>query len=296
VNTSFGIVGRTFPQGENPEARYHFLTPGVIAAIGLPLRSGRDFRSADDEEAPPVVLINEATARQFWGNAQSAVGAQLDLWGSKPRTVVGVIGALTDVPWADSVPGGIYFPQAQQWYPQDMYLAVRTDSDPRLLADPLMRVVRELDPELPIAAVRTLDEIADGVFATRRFTLGVVTAFGAGALFLAVIGVYGVMAQAVGQRVREFGLRRAMGAQPSSIFRLVVTDGALIGIVGLAAGMVLALPTTRLVRSLLFRTSAADPATFASVGLLLMLSIVVASYVPARRAMRTDPAVTLRQE
>ena len=119
-NTGFGIVGRQFPRGQGPEARYHFLTAGFISAIGLPLRAGRDFTSADRSDAPLVVLINEATARRYWGDPQKAVGAQLNIWGDKPSTVVGVVGNLKDVPWAETDPGGVYFPQPQRFYPQDM--------------------------------------------------------------------------------------------------------------------------------------------------------------------------------
>jgi putative ABC transport system permease protein len=295
-NTSFRIIGRQFPEGEGPEARYHFLTPGFIAALGLPLRAGRDVSTSDGPDTPPVVLINEATARRFWMEPQNAIGARLNLWSDQPTTVVGVIGDIKDVPWADGQPGGVYFPQAQQWYPQDMFLTVRSDGNAQLLVEPLMRAVRELDPELPVAAVRTLDEIAGNALATRRFTLGLVAAFGASALFLAIIGVYGVMAQTVGQRVREFGVRQAVGAEPRDILRLVLAGGALMGLAGLVTGIALALPVTSLVRSLLFRTSPTDPWILVSVATLLLLSTLMASYVPARAAMRTDPATALRQE
>ena len=295
-NTSFGIVGRRFPDGESPEARYHFLTPGFITALGLPLRAGRDIRPGDGPDAPPVVLINEATARQYWGSAENAIDARLNLWSDTPAIVVGVVGDLKDVPWAERSPGGVYFPQAQQWYPQNMFITIRTDADPRSLIEPLSRIVRELDPELPIATIRTLDEIAGAAVATRRFTLVLVTAFALSALFLAVVGVYGVMAQAVGQRVREFGVRQALGARPRDILRLVVSSGAGMGLVGLAAGLAIALPITRLARSLLFRTSPADPVTLVCVAALLLLATLAASYIPARRATRTDPATALRQE
>jgi predicted permease len=295
-NTSFGIVGRSFSDLETPEARYHFLTPGFVGALGVPLRAGRDIRAGDGPEAPPVVLINEATARQFWGDTQSAVGARLNLWSNTPATVVGVIGDLKDVPWAEGMPGGVYFAQAQQWYPQEMFLTIRTRSDPGSLIAPVSRVVRDLDPELPLAAVRTLDEIAGAALATRRFTLVLVSAFALSALFLAVVGVYGVMAQAVGQRVREFGVRQALGARPADILRLVLSGGVLMGAAGLAAGLAVAIPVTRLAGSLLFRTSPTDPLTLASVAALLLLATLTASYIPARRATRTDPASALRQE
>jgi predicted permease len=295
-NTGFGIVGRTFPKNQGPEARYHFLTPGFIAALGLPLLAGRDIAPGDGPDAPPVVLINEATARQYWGDAQRAVGARLNLWSETPATVVGVIGDLKDVPWGDTRPGGVYFAQWQMWYPQDMFITVRTDGDPALVGEPLARIVRELDPELPLARVRPLGDIAGAALATRRFTLALVAAFAFSALFLAVIGVYGVTAQVVGQRVREFGVRQALGAQPSDILRLVLSGGAAMGIAGLAAGFAIALPVTRLVQSLLFRTSPSDPLTLGTVAMILLVAILAASYVPARRATRIAPVEALRAE
>ena len=191
---------------------------------------------------------------------------------------------------------GVYFPQPQRFYPQDMYIAIRTEADPSALIEPLRHAVHELDPELPISAVRTLDEIAGTAFATRRFTLALVAAFALSALFLALVGVYGVMAQMVGQRVREFGVRQALGAQPADILRLVLSGGAFMSIAGLAAGVAMAIPLMRLVQSLLFRTSPADPTTLVTVAVLLMLSTLAASYVPARRAMRSDVATALRTE
>jgi putative ABC transport system permease protein len=295
-NTGFGIIGRHFPPDAGPEARYHFLTPGFIGALGLPLRAGRDIAPSDGRDAPPVVLINESTARKYWGEPQSAIGARLDLWNDRPTTVVGVIGDLKDSPWSESLPGGVYFPQAQTWYPQDMFITIRTDGEARSLAAPLARIVHELDPQLPLATVRTLDDVAGAAVASRRFTLTLVAAFGASALFLAIVGVYGVMAQAVGQRVREFGVRQALGARPVDILRLVLHGGAVMALGGLAAGVAIALPVTRLVQSLLFRTSPSDPLTLVSVALLLLLATMAASYVPARRATRMDPASALRQE
>jgi predicted permease len=295
-NTGFGIVGRTFPPHEGPEARYHFLTPGFLGALGLPLRAGRDIAAGDGPTAPPVVLINETTARQDWGDAQSAVGARLNLWSRTPTTVVGVIGDLKDVPWADASPGGVYFAQAQTGYAQGMFVTIRSDGDAALLAGPLTQIARELDPELPLGAVRPLADVAGAALATRRFTLALVAAFGFSAVFLAIVGVYGVMSQAVGQRVREFGVRQALGATPADILRLVLTGGAAMAMVGLAAGLTIALPVTRLVRSLLFRTSPSDPLTLVAVAAILLSATLAASYIPARRATRMAPASALRAD
>jgi predicted permease len=295
-NTGFGIVGRQFPRYEGPEARYHFLTPGFVHALGLPLVAGRDVSPSDGPNAPPVVLINEVLARRYWGDPRNAIDAKLRLWSDAPTTVVGVVGDLKDVPWAEALPGGVYFAQKQQWYPQDMFLTVRTDADPASLVEPITRIVHEVDPELPITNVRTLDSVAGAALATRRFTLTLVGAFGIAAVFLAIVGIYGVMAQTVGQRVREFGIRQALGAQQGDILRLVLAGGSLMSIVGLLGGIALAIPAARLMRSLLYRTSPVDPVTLVSVAVVLLLAALSASYIPARRATRVDPAVALRQE
>ncbi len=294
-NTGFDIVGRQFAPHEGPEARYHFLTPGFVTALGVPLVAGRDVAPRDGETDTPVVMINEATARRYWGSARQAIGAQLRLWSDKPTTVVGVIGDVRDVPWAEGLPGGVYFPQAQQGS-LEMFLAVRTETDPAGSVASIRRAVRELDPELPLTDVRPLDAVAGAVLSTRRFTLTLVAAFGVTALFLAIVGVYGVMAQAVAQRGREFGVRQALGARPADILRLVLGSGGAIGIAGLIGGLLLTLPITRLARSLLYQTSATDAATLASVAVLLLTVTLLASFIPARRATRHDPADALRQE
>jgi predicted permease len=294
-NTSFGIAGRQFPQNQGPEARYHFVTPGFLRAISLPLIAGRDVLDSDRRGAPTVVLINDSLARQYWKSAEDAIGARLSLWGSE-RTVIGVIGDIRDTPWTERVPGALYFPQAQEWYSQDMTLVVRRDADPASLVEPVRRALRDLDPGLPLARVRTLDDVAAEAFATRRFTLLLVATFAGMAVFLSIVGIYGVMAQAVGQRVREFGVRQALGAQPADILRLVCSSGAIVGAVGIAAGAAGSLIVTPLMTSLLYRVDPLDGPTFAAVGLLLMSVALGASYVPARRATRIDPARVLRAE
>src|SRR6185295_18579770 len=150
-------------------------------------------------------------------------------------------------------------------------------------------------PSLPLANVTTLDAVAGAAFATRRFTVWLVGIFGVTALFLAVIGVYGVMAQAVGQRLHEFGLRQALGARPADILRLVLSSGVAMGMAGLAVGGALAAVSARWIRALLYRVDPIDAGTFASVAVLLLAVTIAASYLPARRATRVDPASALRE-
>jgi predicted permease len=294
-NTGFDIAGRSFPPGEGPEARFHMMTPGYFRAVGVPLLAGRDLEPGDRAGAPLVVLVNERLARRFWGEPSAAVGARLGLWGDE-RTIVGVVGDVADTPWADAAEPALYFPQAQQYYGQDMLLAVRTSVDPLSLADDAARAVREIDAALPLANVATLESVAGDAFATRRFLLVLVGAFGLTALFLAVVGVYGVMAQAVGQRAAEFGVRQALGAAPGDIRRLVLRGGVVLAATGIAAGVLLAAASTRLLESMLYHVSPLDPLTFGLVGLVLLAVALLASYAPARRATRVDPAAVLRGE
>jgi len=294
-NTGFDIVGRQFPDGEGPAARYHFLTPGYTKATGTPIIAGRDAGPEDQKEAPSIVLINEATARKYWPTPQAAVGARLNIWG-RERTIAGVIGDVNDLPWHDRAAPAVYYPQAQQWYPQPMSLVVRTDGDPTKTVDAIRNALREIDPELPLANVRPLETVAAGALATRRLTLWLVAAFGVTALLLAVVGVYGVMAQTVGQRRQEFGIRQALGATRADIVKLVFSSAAGMTLGGLAVGIALAVGSTRLLMSLLYGVTPLDLPTFAAVAAVLVAAAAGAIYLPARRATRVSAMTALRAE
>jgi predicted permease len=292
-NTGFGIVGRTFSDREEPEARYHFITPGYTRSTGTPLVAGREIAPTDVADAPQVVMMNEAAARKYWSSAEAAVGARVNLWGAE-RTVAGVLGDVRDMPWQDRAVPALYFPQAQMWYPQPMLLIVRSNVDPVAMIEPVRRALREVDPALPLANVRPLESVAGAAIATRRLTLWLVGTFGATALFLAIVGIYGVMAQLVGQRTHEFGVRQALGATRADILRLVFSSGALMTLGGLAVGVALALASTQLLSSLLYAVTPLDPATFITVVAVLLLTAAGAAYVPARRATRVSAATALR--
>ncbi|HEY6549426.1 MAG TPA: FtsX-like permease family protein, partial [Vicinamibacteria bacterium] len=293
--TSYDIVGRQFPEHEGPQSRYHFVTSGFAKATGTPLVAGKDLDETDVKDAPPVVLLNEAAARKFWQTPPAAVGARLKLWG-KERTVKGVIGDVQDMPWHDKAVPALYFPQPQAWYPQVMSLIARTDGDARGLVEPLRKAIKEIDPELPLANVRPLETVAAAALATRRMTLWLVGAFGVTALLLAVVGVYGVMAQAVGQRRQEFGVRQALGATPADILRLVFSSAAGMTVGGLVAGVALAVGSTRLLMSLLYGVTPLDPGTFVAVGAVLVAAAAGAIYLPARRATKVSAVVALRAD
>jgi predicted permease len=292
-NTSFAIPGRTFPAGEGPEARYHFITHGYTRATGTPLIAGRDLTPADTREAPRVVLLNEAAARKYWSSPEAAIGARVNLWGAA-RTVAGVIGDVRDMPWHGRSVPALYFPQPQEWYPQPMLLIARSELEPASIAEPIRRAVREIDPELPLANVLPLEAVAGAALATRRLALWLVAAFGSMALLLAVVGIYGVMAQAVGERKHEFGVRQALGATHGDIMRLVLSSGAVLIVVGLAGGIALALGSTRLLATLLYGVTPLDLSTFAAVAVILAGAAAGAAYLPARRATRISAAAALR--
>jgi putative ABC transport system permease protein len=292
-NTGFAIVGRFDKDNDDTEARYHFVTPGYLRSTGVPLVAGRDVTVNDVKAAPLVILINESAARKYWKSAQAAVGAQVNLWGAK-RIVAGVIGDVRDMPWHDRSVPALYYPVSQTWYSQPMLLVARTSVDPASTVDTIRHALQELDPELPLANVRPLEAVAGAAMATRRLTLWLVGVFGLTALVLAVVGIYGVMAQAVGQRAHEFGIRQALGATSADILRLVFSSAALMTLAGLAAGVALALVSTRLLASLLYDVTALDPVTFATVGLLLATAAAAAAYLPARRASRIGAAEALR--
>jgi predicted permease len=292
-NTGFAIVGRTSTDRDEPEARYHFITPGFTRTTGTPLVAGRELTSSDVDGAPPVVLMNEAAARKYWTTPDAAVGARVKLWGAE-RTIAGIIGDVRDMPWHDRAAPALYFPQAQMWYPQPMLLIVRSDLDASTIVEPVRRALREIDPALPLANVRPLETVASAAIATRRLTLWLVATFGATALFLAIVGIYGVMAQVVGQRKHEFGVRQALGATRGDIMRLVFSSGAAMTLGGLAIGIGLAVASTRLLVSLLYSVTPLDPVTFVAVATILIGTACGAAYLPARRATRVSAAIALR--
>jgi predicted permease len=292
-NTGFEIVGRSSADNEDVEARYHFITPGYPQATGVPLLAGRDLRVSDTKDAPLVILLNESAARKYWNSPERAVGARVNLWGEQ-RTIVGVIGDVRDMPWHDRAAPALYFPQAQAWYPQPMLLVARTSVAPASTVDAIRRAIREIDPELPLSNVRPLEAVAGAAMATRRVTLWLVAVFGLTALVLAVVGIFGVMAQTVGQRTHEFGVRQALGATTGDILRLVFASATLMTVSGLVAGVALAIASTQLLASLLYGVTALDPTTFTGVGVLLAGAAAGAAYVPARRATSVSAATALR--
>jgi len=274
------------------------VSPDYFRALGTPLVRGRFFAERDDDQAPRVALIDEAMARRFWPN-EDPVGKRLKFGrrGSNApwMTVVGIVGNIkTDGLDLPDQPH-LYLSILQNpGYAMAVYL--RTGSSPVSLTQALRQQVQAVDANLPVFGERSMEDLVSASLAQRRFAMQVVGIFGAVALLLAGIGIYGVMAYSVSQRTREIGIRLALGASPSNILRWVLRQGMLLTLAGVAVGLLGALALTRLLRSLLFGVAPTDPVTYAGLAVLLASVALVACWVPARRATRVDPMVALRYE
>jgi predicted permease len=299
-NTGFSIEGKQPAPHEQFHGRYHAASENFFRALGIPLMEGRYFTQSDSKKAPAVWIINQALARRYWPN-EDAVGKRIT-FADKPNpgdwvTIVGVVGDVKDKPNSPGAEPAFWWPLPQAWPVFDqMSLAVRSDADPQLLVNNLREQVRRLDPTLAMADVRLMDQIAYEGIATPRFAFFLVGLFAGLAIVLAAIGTYGVISYSVSQRIPEFGLRLALGAPPRGLLRLVLAQAARLAVAGTVIGVLAALALARVMRSLIYNVSPADPLTFASVGLMVIAIALLACYLPARRATRASPMVALRAE
>jgi predicted permease len=299
--TGFSVEGRPAPEPAHvPRAVMRTATPGYLDAMGIPLLRGRAIGPGDAARSEPVVLVNQAFARRFWPDG-NPLGARVRLGGfsaQEPwRTVVGVFGDARQSNPIEPVEPEILFPYAQDpvaWY-KGTTLVVRSRSDPRALAETVTGRVRAEAPELPVTRVRTMPELLSEAVAQDRLGALFMGLLSAVALALAVGGIYGVMAYAVGRRGHEIGVRMALGARASEVQGMVLRDGLRLGTAGAALGLAGAFALSRVLRGLLHDVSPTDPSTFAGAGLLLLAVAALASFLPARRAARLDPAAILRE-
>jgi predicted permease len=295
----FDIEGKRPEANQQTHARYHMATPGYFSAMGIPLLSGRFFTQGDKKGAPQVIIINHAMAVKYWPG-EDAMGKRIS-FDDHPKKdddwmrVVGIVGDVKDQPNSTSAEPAFWWPEYQAGEP-DMSIAVRTKSDPRQVADGLRNAVHSLDPELAVADVKEMDQVADASISTPRFTFALVGLFAGLAILLAGIGAYGVIAYTVAQRTSEFGLRVALGAQRGDLLRMVLGQSARLAIPGILVGVVLAMSVARVLRSMLYGVHPADPVILISVTLLVLIVAMLASYAPARRAALADPMSTLRAE
>jgi putative ABC transport system permease protein len=271
--------------------------PGYFEAMRIPIRAGRDVQASDAGGGPAVMVISESMARTIFPD-QSPLGRQVAIdTGDEPALfeVVGVVGDVQVSSLSADISMVMYIPYAQ-WPEATMRLAARTAGDPRSIVGALRATLRELDPDIPLAGVATMDEVLSRSLSFTRTVMGALGLFAGIALFLAALGLYGVLAFYVAQRNREIGIRMAMGATGRDVFKMVLSRGfALVGL-GLVVGIGAAIAAGRLIRSLLFQVEATDPITLLSISLFFVLVALLACLIPAWRAWRIDPVVTLRSE
>jgi putative ABC transport system permease protein len=292
-NSTRGIVVRDAPPDAQLTAHYRTASPEYFRAMGIPVVRGRVFDEADREGRPLVAVVSPSAAQRFWPG-RDPIGERFSI--DEPEiTVVGVVGDVHAAALDAAPQPTIYVPYRQDPWPF-MTFALRTTASPGTLANAVRDAIWRVDKEQPIAAVRTMDEQLSNSLTRRRFSVTLLTAFGVVAVSLAAIGLYGVLAFVVAQRRREIGLRMALGARARDVITDVLGQGMRLALVGVAAGIGLALAGTRLLRSLLYGTSPTDAVTYVAVATLLVIVAAGASFVPALRASRVDPLTALRDE
>ncbi len=297
------IEGYVPPPGESPAADWQVATDDYFETMEIPLLEGRTFTPADRADSEPVAVVNRAFAERYWPGG-SALGERILMGGAEDPPMVRIVGVVGDVRH-----NGITAEIKQKWYrplsqfhqssgftPRAMTLTVGTTVPPESLTGPVRSVVRGLDPDLPLAEVRTLEDVVASAVAASRFTMALLVLFSTLALALAMVGVYGVVSFLVSQRTSEIGLRMALGASPASVLRMVVGQGLLLAALGIAAGSAAAVAVTGTMANVLYGVGPRDPVTFVLVPLVLLAAALVGSAFPALRAARVDPAVALKAD
>jgi putative ABC transport system permease protein len=299
---SFEVKGRPpVPPAQQPAMQVRVATPGYFDAIGIPLKRGRLFTDADTAGTPPVVLITESAARQYFPN-EDPIGKTITLgWRRGPGTrraggeVVGILGDTKDAGLDEPDPPQIYMPY-RQWPIGSMTVLLNASVPPMSLGEQVRSAVYAIDGNLPVSNVSTLDAIVAKSISQQRFYMLLLTIFAAVALALAAVGIFGVLSYAVSQRTREIGIRMALGAEGRTVIRLIVRQAMLLVAIGVAAGLACGLLLSQTMSKMLFAVTPTDPATFVTVSAVLGAVALLASYLPARRATRVDPIVALRAE
>jgi putative ABC transport system permease protein len=295
MSGDFEIEGQPpFPRNQEPVTEKYIASPGYSQAMGMRLISGRFITEQDTSESPRVIVINESMARRFWPGADP-LGRRISWGGNNWRTIVGIVGDVKNEGLDASTGFQSYVPYTQSPSP-GMAIVVRASANPQNLATEIRSQVLAVDREQPVFNIKLLESIVADSVGGQRLTTLLLGLFGALALILAAVGIYGVLSFSVAQRTHEIGIRMALGAQRSDILKLVVGQGLVLALVGVGLGLVAAFALTRLMSSLLYGVTASDPLTFATAPLLLALVALAASFIPARRATRVDPMEALRYE
>src|SRR3954468_5056041 len=309
LNASGYAIGRGFiPEGrpltvdEAKDAMFSTITGDYFRALQIPLLSGRTFEPRDNADGPKVVIINETTAKRYFGSPTAAIGKRVSIWfafrGRRRdekfmREIDGVVGDTKTGSLTGEGGAQIYVPHAQDSQWNFMGLAIRTAGDPAAFVTTLRREVQALDKDQPIYNVRTMDDVVANSLGTRRVSMQLFAVFGIAALLLAAVGIYGVMAYSVTQRTQEIGIRMALGAQRSDVLGLVVRQGMTLAAIGVVVGLAGAFSLTRVMAGLLFHVRPDDPTTHLAISFLLIVVAFLACYLPARRAAKLDPMIAL---
>jgi putative ABC transport system permease protein len=299
ATTSLNVEGRPDDPGNVPIGVIHSAGPGYFRTMGIPVVRGRDFTDHDDLTSAPVVIVNETLAKRFFPDG-NAIGKRILPGFSvtnqyKMREIVGVVGDVKHQGLRGGTVPEFYFAQAQMPV-SSMTIVVRTGPDPYAVAGSVRREVQALDPNAPVFAIRTVEGYLSRWVAPTRFGMTLLATFAGVALVMTAVGLYGVISFSVSQSTREIGIRMALGAQGRDAVRLVMRQGMLLTIGGVALGLAAAYGLTRVMTNLLFGVAATDPATFFGVALLLVVVSALACWLPARRATRVDPMVAIRAE
>jgi predicted permease len=298
-SSSFEIEGRPVPpEQKQPHAETWSASPGYLAALGIPLRRGHVFDVRDTSDTTPVALVSETLAER-WFPGEDPIGRRIDFQGNAEnpqwREIVGVVGDVRDRGLDRDPAPQIYVPYAQR--PTYGFWAVLHTEAPPLASLPMLRAaIARIDPDLPVQGATTMEQLVARDTRERQVAMAALTAFAAAALLLSALGLYGLVAQTVRERVPEVGLRMALGAGRVRVTGMFLAEGARLVAVGMACGLLVAVGSGRLVRGLLFGVSAVDPLTYAAAGLVLLTTALAACAVPASRAARVDPARALRTE
>jgi putative ABC transport system permease protein len=293
-NNLGAVEGSKLPLMERPLADVRQVNPGYFHTMGIPLQAGRIFAESDRERQ--IALVSTQTAERLWPN-QSPIDKRFRMGddSSPLMTVAGVVGDVRGVSLNKKPSLTVYVPYWQRNFNQES-LVVKTAMDSRAAWTAIRAAIRQADPELPVPAFQTMDEIVSGSVAQRRFQMTLVLLFAVVAMLLACLGIYGVVSYSVAQRANEMGIRMALGARPVAIRGMVLRQALLPVAAGLGAGVLASLALGRILGSMLFGVTAADPITILAVVALLSLVAAAASYIPARRATEIDPLNALRYE
>lgn len=298
AQTGYTVEGRPQPApGQEPPTHVRVTDAHYFSTMQIPLLRGRNFTEQETSEARPVVIISESLARQHFAG-EDPIGKRITVpMSEKPRPaeIIGIVGDVRYESLVDQPEPTTYFPHPELTYPF-MTLVIRTTGEPTAIAPAVQRELREIDPDQPVSDLRTMNQVMADTVSRSRFNALLLALFATLATVLAAVGIFGVMNYSLTLRTREIGLRMALGAQRRGVLLLMLKQGLLLTSIGTAIGLVGALAFTRLMTSMLFGVSAADPATFVATVVLLMMVSLVACYLPARRATKIDPLIALRSE